>query len=90
MNFYKRYMGDYARDTGHLSMLEHGAYTLLLDAYFSTDGHLNADKNRLYNMLRASTKRERQAVDFVLAEFWTMQAGNLLNNRAKARDLQGR
>ena len=36
MIFYKRYLGDYQRDTGHLSMLEHGAYTLLLDAFYAT------------------------------------------------------
>lgn len=34
MNYYKRHLGDYARDTGHLSALEHGIYTLLLDWYY--------------------------------------------------------
>ena len=36
MNYYERHLGDYARDTGHLSMLEHGAYSLLLDRYYAT------------------------------------------------------
>lgn len=26
MDYYKRYMGDYERDTGHLSLTAHGAY----------------------------------------------------------------
>ena len=34
MNYYKRHLGDYARDTGHLTALEHGIYTLLLDWYY--------------------------------------------------------
>src|SRR5574340_208016 len=37
MNFYKRHLGDYAKHAGHLSMLEHGAYTLLLDRYYTTE-----------------------------------------------------
>ena len=32
MNYYERHLGDYARDTAHLSMMEHGAYGLLLAA----------------------------------------------------------
>ncbi len=32
MNYYERHLGDYAKDTAHLTMIEHGAYTLLLPA----------------------------------------------------------
>jgi len=31
MHYYQHNIGDYARDTGHLSILEHGIYRLLLD-----------------------------------------------------------
>lgn len=34
--WYPRDMGKYARDTKHLTMLEHGAYNLLLDCYYSS------------------------------------------------------
>ena len=37
MNYYERHLGDYARDAGHLSMLEHGAYALLLNALANHD-----------------------------------------------------
>lgn len=69
MNFYKRYPGDYARDTGHLSLTEHGAYGLLLDRYYST-GALPEMKRDLYNLCHASTRAERAAVDKVMAEFF--------------------
>ncbi len=34
MHYYQRNLGDYGRDTGHLSALEHDVYNLLLDWYY--------------------------------------------------------
>ena len=34
--WYPHYPGDYGRDTGHLSLIEHGAYRLLLDHCYMT------------------------------------------------------
>ena len=61
MNYYERHLGDYAKDTGHLSMLEHGAYTLLLDRYYSTEEGIPADQ--VHRIARARTKEEKDAVD---------------------------
>ncbi len=44
MNYYKRHLGDYARDTGHLTALEHGIYTLLLDWYYVNECPIPFDK----------------------------------------------
>lgn len=68
MNYYERHLGDYARDTGHLSLLEHGAYTLLLDRYYATEEGIPA--TQAYRIARARTAPEREAVDAVLAEFF--------------------
>lgn len=73
MNYYQRHLGDYAKDTGHLSMLEHGAYTLLLDRYYSTERGIPADD--AYRHARARTKEEKAAVDAVLHEFLTLVDG---------------
>lgn len=73
MNYYERHLGDYARDAGHLSMLEHGAYTLLLDRYYTTERGIPADQ--AHRICRARTRDERQAVDTVLAEFFTLRDG---------------
>lgn len=68
MNYYTRHLGDYARDTGHLSALEHGVYTLLLDRYYATEKPIPAALT--YRVARATTEAERAAVDAVLAEFF--------------------
>lgn len=80
MNYYERHLGDYARDAGHLTMLEHGAYTLLLDRYYSTELPIPADQ--AYRVARARSRDERAAVDAVLAEFFTLQDGVWMNGRA--------
>ncbi|MDX9690516.1 MAG: YdaU family protein [Alphaproteobacteria bacterium] len=87
LHWYPKYPGDYARDTAHLSMLEHGAYNLLIDYYYSTGQPLpaNADANapalalaknyRLYRICRAITQEEQKAVDSVIEGFFELQDG---------------
>lgn len=73
MNYYERHLGDYARDTGHLSMLEHGAYTLLMDRYYATEEGIPQDQ--AYRFAHAKSMAERAAVDAVLLEFFTLTDG---------------
>jgi uncharacterized protein YdaU (DUF1376 family) len=73
VNYYERHLGDYARDAGHLTMLEHGAYTLLLDRYYTTEQGIPADQ--AHRICRARTRDEKEAVDTVLAEFFTLRDG---------------
>lgn len=82
MNFYKHYIGDYQRDTGHLSLAEHGAYRLMLDAFYATGKPLPSNKKALYRLLRAATGVERKAIDVVAAQFWEMTSAGLINRRA--------
>jgi len=70
MNFYKRFIGDYGRDTGQLTLAEHGAYTLMLDSFYATEKPLPKDKKALYRLLRAETEPEKRAVDHVATQFW--------------------
>jgi uncharacterized protein YdaU (DUF1376 family) len=37
VNFYRRFPGDYLAKTQHLTVLEHGIYTLLLDTMYATE-----------------------------------------------------
>lgn len=80
MNYYERHLGDYAKDTGHLSILEHGVYTLLLDRYYSTEAPIPADQ--VYRLARARSDDEKNAVDVVLTEFFELVDGAWRNTRA--------
>ncbi|MDY0046046.1 MAG: YdaU family protein [Thauera propionica] len=81
MNYYEHHLGDYAKDTGHLSMLEHGAYRILLDRYYSTEAGIPAAQ--AYRLARARSEEERQAVDVVLEEFFELVDGVWINGRAE-------
>ena len=82
MNFYKHYIGDYQRDTGHLSLAEHGAYRLMLDTFYATGRPLPADRKTLYRLLRAATPVERKAIDAILGQFWETTSEGMVNRRA--------
>lgn len=82
MNYYERHLGDYARDTSHLSMLEHGAFTLLLDRYYSSEQPIPAAQ--AHRLARARTKEEQKAVDVVLEEFFKLVGEAWVNTRVEA------
>ncbi len=82
MNYYERHLGDYARDTAHLSVLEHGVYTLLLDRYYATEQPIPAEQ--AHRVARARAQDERAAVDAVLGEFFKLVDGAWRNARADA------
>ena len=81
MNFFKLYIGDYQRDTAHLSVAEHGAYLLMLQHYYATEKPLPIGK-ALHRMLRAQDKAEREAIDSVASQFWRETVDGLVNDRA--------
>ena len=50
--WYPRNTGDYARDTKHLTLDQHGAYTLLMDHYWDSGvGCLPVDEKKLTQIL---------------------------------------
>ncbi len=81
MNYYERHLGDYARDTGHLSLVEHGVYTILLDRYYATESGIPSDQ--VHRIARAKSKDEKEAVNSVLSEFFTLADGVWINGRAE-------
>lgn len=74
MNYYERHLGDYAKDTAHLTVTEHGVYTLLLDRYYATEAPIPDDQK--YRVARSKSRDEKAAVDAVLAEFFELD-GNV-------------
>ena len=82
MNWYKHYMGDYARDTAHLTILQHGTYRLLLDHYYATEKPLQADIPTLQRIIRATTLDEQDAVKTVLKEYFCLEGEFYTHSRA--------
>lgn len=83
MNFYKRYMGDYAKKTARLSLMEHGAYTLLLDEFYATEQGLPSSVQELFRICRAMSKPEQAAVAAVADQFFPVAPDGLrYNSRA--------
>lgn len=84
MIYYNRYPQDYDRDTSGLSLVEHGAYTILLDRYYSADGKLSAEIDSLYRVCRAQSEDEKQAVAMVVKTYFsTGRDGCLKHKRAE-------
>lgn len=81
MNYYKRHIGDYAKDTGHLTLLEHGVYTILLDRLYGSERAI--PKAEVYRITRATTKAERAAVDAVLREFFDLESEGWMHGRVR-------
>ena len=84
MNYYKRHIGDYAAATRHLSMLEHGAYTMLLDTYYTSEQPLPVDVKAAARKAGARSKDEVAAVEMVLAEFFTLADDGWHSSRCDA------
>ena len=72
MNYYERHIGDYLKDTAHLSLLEHGVYARLLDVYYTRETALPDDQ--VARLIAARSKEERAAMQAVLSEFFDLQA----------------
>lgn len=62
-------------------MLEHGAYTLILDAYYDREQPLST--NEAMRVCRARSEEEREAVVLVLQEFFTCIDGLWVQKRVE-------
>jgi uncharacterized protein YdaU (DUF1376 family) len=82
MIFYKHYIGDFQRDTGHLSLAERGAYRAMLDHHYATEQPLPIAVSEICRLVAAQTKIERAAVRRILDEFWTCENTGWVNQRA--------
>ena len=79
MHYYKRNLGDYAKKAGRLSMLQHGSYTLLIDACYDREQFPTLDEAIEWTW--ASTTEEVEAVTFVLRKFFTLEDGVYVQKR---------
>lgn len=75
MHYYQFNIGDYRKDTGHLSLLEHGIYRMLLDTYYLNEAPLDLDKKTLMRTHCVRSADEVQAFENVLADFFEATKG---------------
>lgn len=87
MDWYKRYIGDYARDTGRLSPLQHGIYSLLLDHYYAEEAPLPSDFRELYRIAKCATKSEQKSCRKVAERFFTVGSDGALHNSRADKEI---
>ena len=75
MHYYPFNIGDYRRDTSHLSLLEHGIYRQLLDTYYLSEQPLCGDDAKLMRTHGIRTKEEAEAFKNVLKDFFELKDG---------------
>jgi len=79
MHYYKRNLGDYAKKAGRLSMLQHGAFTLLIDSCYDREQFPTLED--ALDWTWASSSAEVEAVEFVLRKFFTLEDGRYVQKR---------
>lgn len=79
--YYRHIIGDYDRDTKGLSLLEHGVYRRLMDAYYGNRGPILADPANLYRVTSAILPDEQAAVRKIAYLYFDVERGYLHNEK---------
>ena len=87
MNHYRHHIGDYRKDTSHLSLLEHGIYRQALDLYYLEESPLPADMQRLMRLLCVRNADEERALCAVLEDFFSLTNEGYVHARCE-RELE--
>ena len=75
MNYYPHHIGDFNNATRHLTRVERALYRDLIELYYDSEQPLTGDVNRLCRKVIAVTDDEKQALDYVLSEFFELING---------------
>jgi len=78
------YIGDYLADTMHLTRDQHGAYVLLIFAYWRRGGPLPDDDNQLAAIVRATANEWRKLLRPVIIAFFQVAGGLWRHKRIDA------
>lgn len=81
MFYFKFHIGDYRRDTNHLSLIEHAIYMNLMFTYYINESPLPKDSRQLMRLAGARTEDEKQAVIDVVSEFFTETETHWVHSR---------
>ena len=81
MHYYQHNIGDYRRDTSHLSLVEHGIYRQLMDSYYLDEQPLCADLAKLTRSHSVRSADEQQSLKNVLADFFELTENGYIHKR---------
>ena len=73
MNSYLIDVEAYLRETAHLTLMEHVAYFLLVNAY--SREKMPIPEAQVYDIARATTPEEREAVKYVILRYFAKVPG---------------
>ncbi len=79
MHYFKMNIGDYAKRAGRLTMIEHGAYTLLIHACYDRERFPTLEE--ALEWCWARTPEEEAAIKFVLTKFFNLERGVYVQKR---------
>jgi uncharacterized protein YdaU (DUF1376 family) len=74
MNYFELHIGDYDKATAHLTACEDGIYGRLMRRYYDTETPLPDDLKAIQRFVRARSRDEKEAVQTILDEFFTLQS----------------
>ena len=82
MNHYPHHIGDFNAATRHTSRLERSIYRDLIEYYYDTESPVPvADLEKVARKIMVRTEEERQAMELVLSEFFTLEGDIYRHNR---------
>ena len=90
MNYYPHHIGDYLRDTAHLTATEDGIYRRMLDVYYASEKPLPVDQAWIAKLVRAHSAEEQTAVQEVLRQFFEKYEDGWRNKRADSEIKKGK
>jgi uncharacterized phage protein (TIGR02220 family) len=82
VNYYPHHIGDYLRDTAHLTACEDGTYRRMLDVYYASEKPLPLETHWVCKLVRARTNEELEAVSEILRQYFTKCVDGWRNKRA--------
>lgn len=81
MFYFKFHIGDYRRETSHLTLLEHGVYMTLMSTYYTNEQPLPTDEKQLFRLAGARTDDEKEAVINITNEFFKRVGSEWVHSR---------
>lgn len=70
MYYYQHHIGDYRKDTQHLTLLEHGVYRQLLDLYYTQEKPLSLDHTHNMRLICVRNADAQEAYQNVIKDFF--------------------